>query len=79
MNRDLLVLSNIKHLSPTEIDRQLEILNLILVPVENWSSFCLANEIIDINRRKIISKEHLVKKILQDHPNKPFIFINNKN
>jgi predicted metal-dependent phosphotriesterase family hydrolase len=52
---------------------------MVLVPVENWLSFCVANEIIDINRRKIISKEHLVQKILKDNPNQPFVFICNKN
>gem|GEM_PF-196867 len=79
MPRDLLVLQT-KHLfSQEEIDRQIELLNMVLVPVENWLSFCVANEIIDINRRKIISKEHLVQKILKDNPNQPFVFICNKN
>ncbi|MEI6264751.1 MAG: hypothetical protein WCP74_06585 [Sphingobacteriia bacterium] len=79
MPRDLLVLSTKHLISQQEIDRQMELLNLVLVPVENWGCFCVANEIIDINRRKIITKEHLVQKLLKDHPNKPFVFICNKN
>ncbi len=79
MPRDLLVLSSTNLLSQKEIDQQMHLLNLVLVPVENWGSFCVANEIIDINRRKIITKEHLVQKLLKDQPNKPFVFICNKN
>ena len=79
MPRDLLVLTLSNLLSQKEIDRQIALLNIVLVPVENWASFCVANEIIDINCLKIISKEHLVQKILKDNPNKPFVFICNKN
>ena len=79
MNRDLLVLSKQSHLSQDEINRQTELLNHLLYPLENWSNYCMANEIIDINRRKIISKAHLMKSMLQDYPNKPFVFICNKN
>jgi predicted metal-dependent phosphotriesterase family hydrolase len=79
MQRDLLVLQAKHLISQEEIDRQIAILNIVLAPVENWLSFCVANEIIDINRRKIISKEHLVQKLLKDNPNKPFVFICNKN
>lgn len=78
-NRDLLVLANQAHLSKEELDKQLAALNTILFPVENWNAFCTANEIIDINKHKIITKVHLVQKILKDTPNKPFIFICNKN
>jgi hypothetical protein len=78
-NRDLLVLTNQADLSKEELDQQIAELNIILFPVENWSAFCTANEIIDINRHKIITKVHLVQKILSDSPNKPFVFICNKN
>lgn len=79
LNRDLLVLTNQEYLSKEELDKELSFLNTVLYPVENWDAFCTANEIIDINRRKIISKVHLVQKILRDHPNKAFVFISNKN
>lgn len=79
MNRDLLVLSKQDHLSQAQIDQEVEALNRILFPVENWNCFCTANEIIDINRHKIITKVHIVQKTLQDKPHKPFVFICNKN
>jgi hypothetical protein len=79
MNRDLLVLSKQAFLSEAQTAAIVAELNKVLGPVENWSAFCIANEIIDINRHKIITKTHLVKQILQDKPNKAFIFICNKN
>ena len=79
MSRDLLVLTNQAYLSAEQTAAIVAGLNKVLSPVENWGVFCVANEIIDINRHKIITKTHLVKQILQDKPNKPFLFICNKN
>ncbi|TAG13036.1 MAG: hypothetical protein EAZ13_10220 [Sphingobacteriia bacterium] len=79
MNRDLLVLSNQNYLTPEQVNLELAALDRILFSVENWPSFCTANDIIDINRHKIITKTYLVQKILQDNPNKSFLFICNKN
>ncbi|WP_026750551.1 hypothetical protein [Sediminibacterium sp. C3] len=79
MSRDLLVLTNQAYLSAEQTATIVAGLNKVLGPVENWGAFCIANEIIDINRHKIITKTHLVKQILQDKPNKPFLFICNKN
>jgi hypothetical protein len=78
-NRDLLVLSNSNHLSPSELERQLELLNTLLFHTENWESFSIANEIIDINRRRIIRKTYLIQKILTEKKIKPFVFTCNKN
>jgi hypothetical protein len=79
MNRDLVILSNLTGLSPTEIKREMDALNTALFPLENWACFSIANELIDINKHKIITKPHLVQKALQDHPYKAFVFIANKN
>jgi hypothetical protein len=79
MNRDLLVLTKQEFLTEEQAALIVASLNNILGPVENWSAFCVANEIIDINKRKIVTKTHLVKQLLQDKPNKAFIFICNKN
>ncbi len=79
MNRDLLVLSNQNYLSPEQVKYELEHLDKILFSVENWQSFSIANEILDINRHKTITKPFLLQKILQDQPKKPFVFICNKN
>lgn len=79
MNRDLLVLNKQIHLSEDALAKETALLNQVLMKLENWESFCIANEVIDINRRKMIRKAHLVRSILQDHPNKSFIFVCNKN
>ncbi len=78
-NRDLLVLSNANHLSPEQQERQLALLHTILYHTENWQTFCSANEILDVNRLKIISKPHLMQRILSERVRKPFVFICNKN
>ena len=59
MNRDLWLLSKNDHMTQSELDREVNLLNTILYHTESWSNFCVANEILDINRRKIIKKPHL--------------------
>lgn len=79
LNRDLLVLSSTAHLSEEELDRQVLMLDKLLHEIETWDTFCIANEIININRHKIIRKPHLVKKALSKKGVKPFVFTYNKN
>ena len=78
-NRDLLVLSKTAHLSPEEIDRHVELLNSLLRLTENWETFCTANEILDINRHKVIHNPRLIQKLLSEKKQKAFVFTNNKN
>lgn len=78
-NRDLLVLSQAAQHNPHVLERELALLNEILFTTENWSVFSTANEIIDINRRKIIRKTHLIQQILTEKKQKPFVFTCNKN
>lgn len=78
-NRDLLVLSKTAHLSRAELERQVALLNSLLYHTENWETFCTANEILDINRHRIIHKPFLIQKILREKKQKPFVFTNNKN
>ena len=78
-NRDLLLLNKSDVLSQEEIEREVELLNTLLYHTENWESFCVANEILDINRRKIIQKPVKIQRILRDKKTRPFVFINNKN
>ena len=78
-NRDLLVLSRMAHLSQEELDYQVQLLNTILYHTETWAVFCTANEIIDINRHRIIQKPHLIQNILSNKRVKPFVFTSNKN
>ena len=78
-NRDLLVLSKTSHLNDVEKDQLVGLLNKILFHTENWKVFCGANEIIDINHRKIIRKPHLIQKILSEKNQKAFVFTSNRN
>jgi len=78
-NRDLLVLAKTAHLSPEEREHQVTLLNILLRLTENWETFCTANEILDINRGRIIHKPFLIQKILAEKTQKPFVFTSNKN
>jgi hypothetical protein len=78
-NRDLLVLSKLAELSAEAMKREVAQLNTLLFHAENWDSFCKANEIIDVNRHKIIRKPFIIQKLLGEKKIKPFVFICNKN
>lgn len=78
-NRDLLVLSQSAQHSPYALEREVALLNTLLFHTENWAVFSTANEIFDINRRKIIRKTHLIQKVLTEKRQKPFVFTCNKN
>jgi hypothetical protein len=79
MNRDLLVLSSAANKNPDLLKRELAMLHTILFHTENWEAFSVANEIIDINRHKIIRKTFLIQKILTEKRQKAFVFTCNKN
>jgi len=78
-NRDLLVLSDTTRFSAEELEREVIFLNTLLFHIENWETFSIANELIDINRKKIIRKTFLIQKILTEKVVKPFVFTCNKN
>lgn len=78
-NRDLLVLALKNQFSPAELECQIQALDKILYHTETWDFFCTANELLDISRHKIISKPHLIQKLLTEKSRKPFVFICNKN
>lgn len=77
--RDLLVLS--KNVSTDQREMQLEVEKLhdLLFLVEALENFCIASEIIDLNKYKIIDEPNKVQKIIIKNKIKPFQFINNKN
>lgn len=78
-NRDLLVLSDTTRLSAEALEREITFLNSLLLHVENWETFSVANELIDINRRKIIRKTHVIQQMLSERKLKAFVFTFNKN
>lgn len=80
LNRDLLVLTKKITMSPQELEHEVELLNKLLFHVENLNNFCTVNEIIDLNRYRIIQKRNMVQQILRGPARlKPFVFICNKN
>lgn len=78
-NRDLLLLSKKASPDPKEIKHEVEQLHELLFSVESFSNFCIANEVIDLNRYKIIQKATRIEKIIKEKSLKPFQFISNKN
>lgn len=78
LNRDLLVLSRNEDMTSEQIQFHVSQISTLLYNVENMTAFCIANEIIDINRYKIVRKPYLIEQILRDN-NKPFVFVVNKN
>lgn len=77
-NRDLLVLTRSAVLNKQEMDEEVQKLHALLFETESLTTFCVANEIIDIDRYKIISKPAIIQKMIAKRL-KPFQFVNNKN
>jgi len=78
-NRDLLVLTKSFKMSPQELEHEVEFLHSLLYHAESMDVFCLANEIIDVNRYKVIQKPFLIWQTVRAGTLKPFVFISNKN
>jgi len=78
-NRDLLVFTNKNAMDQHELERHIEFLNNLFYRVEASNAALIANEIIDVNRYKVITNPRHVSAILQSAQLKPFVFISNKN
>lgn len=78
-NRDLLVLTKNGTLNARDLEHEVEQLHELLYHVESMEMFCIANEVIDIARHKILWKPYQVLRVAGDRVLKPFLFINNKN
>ena len=78
-NRDLLVLTKKDSMKPEELEHEVELLVDLLYHVEQIDAFCIANELIDVTRYKIIRKPHLIKQAVKEKNLKPFVFISNNN
>lgn len=75
--RDILVLRKTV-LSKEQLETEMEQLEMLLHTTENVHSISIANEIIDINKYKIIEKPQKVWKLMTSSL-KPFVFVSNKN
>lgn len=78
-NRDLLVLVKDESMNEQAIEHEVEKLNEMLFFAESIECFCVAHEVIDMNRYRIIEKPEQVRRIIQQFDLKPFQFISNKN
>lgn len=78
-NRDLLVLMKDEYMNEQAIEHEVEKLNEMLYDAESIDSFCVAHEVIDMNRYKIVEKPHQIRNIIQKRDFKAFEFIFNKN
>ena len=76
---DLLVLTGKRTMNKEELEKQVRLLNNLLYHVEQISVWCAAHEIIDVNKGKVIQKQHLIQQITSSDSLPPFVFINNKN
>lgn len=78
-NRDLLVLMKDEGLDKDAMENELEQLNQLLLFFETMDNICMAHEIFDLNKYKIIHRPHVIQKVINQPEVKPFVFIFNKN
>jgi hypothetical protein len=78
-NRDLLVFTKKETMNQHELEHQIELLNDLFYLVEASNAAYIANEVIDVNCNKVITRLKKVRTILQAKQLKPFVFISNKN
>lgn len=78
-NRDLLVFTKKETMNQHELEHQIELLNDLFFLVEASNAAYIANEVIDVNRNKVITTLKKVRTILQAKQLSPFVFISNKN
>jgi hypothetical protein len=78
-HRDLLVLLNNEYRSEQAINLEVEWLHSVLFHVEAIDNFCTAHELININKRKLISEPLKIKREILRKTETPFVFLSNKN
>lgn len=77
--RDILVINRNETLQPEAYKKEIAFLGKILYSSESIKNFCMVNEVIDINRFKIIRKAHHIQQLASEYRLKPFVFFFNKN
>ena len=78
-DRDLLVLVKDEFMNDHFMEKELEQLNNLLFHYETVENFCVAHEVFDVSKYKIVTKAKGIRKILKQKQTKPFQFICNKN
>jgi hypothetical protein len=78
-NRDLLVLFKDEFKNEQAIEIELEKLNDLLHSTETIENYCIAYEVIDVNKYKIYHQRKKIVEVIMQEKLKPFQFICNKN
>jgi hypothetical protein len=78
-NRDLLVLVKDEYASEQSMEQELEQLNDLLYHYETMDIFCVAHEVFDLRKYRVIHKPELLRQIIRRKEWKPFQFVCNKN
>jgi hypothetical protein len=78
-NKDFYLLTKKEIICPEDFKKEIAFLSNILNSAASMQVFCLVNEVIDINRYKIIKKPFLIEKIATEKRLKPFVFFFSKN
>jgi hypothetical protein len=77
--RDLLLLRKDDVQDKTSIEMEVAVLNNLLQNVETTAALCVAYELIDLNRFKILHDQLSISKVLKPNGLKPFQFLVNRN
>ena len=77
--RDLLLLRKDDVQDEKSIEMEITVLNNILQHVETTAALCVAYELIDLNRFKILHDQLSISKVLKPNGLKPFQFLVNRN
>lgn len=78
-NRDLLVLLRDEFMSEKSIEAEVELLNDLLYCVESSENFCLAHEVADLNKYRMLRGSKHILEVTRYKHLKPFQFLLNKN
>lgn len=77
--RDLLLLRKDEVRDKISIEMEIAVLNNLLQNVETTAALCVAYELIDLNRFKILHDHLSISKALKPNAIKPFQFLVNRN
>ena len=77
--RDLLLLRKDDVQDEKSIEMEIAVLNNLLQNVETTAALCVAYELIDINRFKILHDQLSISRVLKPNALKPFQFLVNRN
>lgn len=77
--RDLLLLRKDEVQDEKSIEMEVALLNNLLQSVETTAALCVAYELIDINRFKILHDQLSISKVMKPNALKPFQFLVNRN